>query len=59
MKWLSWNNVALGSWLIVAPFTLGYRTVHAAAVNEVIVGLLLLTFGATLATVQPQPVRVR
>lgn len=39
--WASWINVALGVWLILAPFVLAYATV-AARWNSLIVGILLV-----------------
>jgi len=41
--WLSWINAALGVWLILAPFILGYR--DAAMVNDIIVGIIVLMLG--------------
>ena len=41
MKWLSWSNVVLGFWLIVAPFALGYSSVRSAAGDDVALGLLI------------------
>lgn len=36
----SWTNVALGAWLIIAPFVLAY-TSAAATWNDVVVGVLI------------------
>jgi SPW repeat len=44
MKWLSWSNVVLGLWLSVAPFALGYSSVHGAEVEDVLMGLLIVVF---------------
>lgn len=39
--WEEWVNVALGVWLIVSPWILGYGTLQAPAVwNQVIVGVI-------------------
>lgn len=35
-------NTALGAWLIIAPFALGYAAWEAAAINDVIVGAIVL-----------------
>jgi hypothetical protein len=39
--WEEWVLLALGAWLIVAPFLLGYATMPAAMWNSIIVGLLV------------------
>lgn len=36
-------NTALGAWLIVSPFALGYAGWGAAAINDVVVGALVLS----------------
>lgn len=35
-------NTALGAWLIVAPFALGYAAWEAPAINDVVVGAIIL-----------------
>lgn len=35
-------NTALGAWLIIAPFALGYAAWQPAAINDVIVGAIVL-----------------
>lgn len=35
-------NTALGAWLIIAPFALGYAAWEAAAINDVVVGAVVL-----------------
>lgn len=35
-------NTALGAWLIVSPFALGFAAWNAAAINDVIVGAIVL-----------------
>ncbi len=44
---LAWDparfaNTALGAWLIVSPFALGYAGWQAAALNAIIVGVVVL-----------------
>jgi hypothetical protein len=39
---LSLGNVALGGWLIAAPFALGYSAVPAATWNDVLVGMVVI-----------------
>ena len=41
MKKISWVNVILGLWLIVAPFALFYRGISAALWDNVIVGIII------------------
>jgi hypothetical protein len=38
-KWEEWVNAALGAWLIVSPFILGFGSVTAALWNQLIVGV--------------------
>lgn len=45
----SWVNAAIGVWLIAAPFVLGY-VADAERWNDIIVGILLLAFGAWSAS---------
>ena len=40
MRWTSWAALALGLWLIVAPFALGYTAISSGW-NDVTVGFLL------------------
>lgn len=41
-KWEEWVNLALGLWLIAAPFALGfYAGLEAAAWSQIIIGVLL------------------
>jgi len=42
--WLSWVNIVLGFWLIIAPFVLGY-TLAASQWNDIIVGILIVALG--------------
>jgi hypothetical protein len=48
---LDWVNAALGLWLILSPFILGYSTTVVATWNDVIVGVvvLMLALWATFA----------
>nr|WP_067296041.1 SPW repeat protein [Marinobacterium profundum] len=39
--WEEWVLLALGAWLMAAPFLLGYATMPAAMWNSIIVGLLV------------------
>jgi hypothetical protein len=44
-SWLSWANIVLGFWLIIAPFVLGY-TLAASQWNDIIVGIVVVALGA-------------
>jgi len=39
-NWLSWLNVALGGWLVIAPFLLNY-TGAVPIINDVILGVIV------------------
>jgi len=41
LTWMAWVTVALGVWLIIAPFVLGYSNIIVALWNDVIVGVLV------------------
>lgn len=43
----SWTHAVAGGWLVVTPFMLGYSGTAAAVANDVIVGLIVLTLGAS------------
>ena len=40
-KWEEWVNAALGAWLIVSPYLLGFATLRDALWNQIIVGVLI------------------
>lgn len=42
MKYLLWIVAAIGSWLIAAPFLLGYAGTEMATKNDVSVGLVMV-----------------
>ena len=41
-KWEEWVNAALGAWLIVSPFILGFGSLTTALWNHLIVGAVVL-----------------
>lgn len=43
---LSWLNVVLGAWLVIAPFALGNRAITANVWNDVVVGLVVVCLAA-------------
>jgi hypothetical protein len=40
-KWEEWIEAALGLWLIISPYILGFTTQMNATVNQVIVGIIV------------------
>ena len=40
-QWEEWVNAALGAWLIVSPYLLGFSALTSALWNQIIVGLLV------------------
>jgi hypothetical protein len=46
MQWTGWALLALGVWLIVAPFALGYSAIDAAVINDGAFGVLIAGLGA-------------
>jgi hypothetical protein len=40
-KWQDWTSFALGLWLAVSPFIVGYETQNAATANAVFIGVAL------------------
>jgi hypothetical protein len=51
--WEEWVNVALGAWLLISPWLLGFSASAALMWNAVIIGVLVVGFaGWTLAEEQ-------
>jgi SPW repeat-containing protein len=46
MQWTGWALLALGVWLIVAPFALGYSAIDAAVINDGAFGVLIAGLAA-------------
>lgn len=46
--WAEWSNLALGSWVVVAPFLLSFGSAPAAMWTHVLIGLCV----ATIAIIQ-------
>lgn len=53
-SWVSWLNVALGGWLLLAPFILSYAAA-ATLWNDMIVGLLVICLGVWSAVATSRP----
>jgi len=49
VKSLSWINAALGVWLIIAPFILGYANLAGALWNDIMVGILVVVLAGWAA----------
>jgi SPW repeat len=47
--WLFWTNATLGGWLVIAPFVLNCSGVNDAVTKDILVGLVVLTFGMSSA----------
>ena len=51
--WEEWVNLALGAWLLISPWLLGFSTATIAMWNAVIIGALVVVFaGWALAHMQ-------
>jgi hypothetical protein len=50
-KTLGWVSMAVGVWLVVSPFILGYVAVAAALWNDIIVGAVVIVLAAWAASV--------
>jgi hypothetical protein len=54
-KTLDWVNAAVGVWLVVSPFVLGYAAVVAATWNDILVGAVVIVLAAWAATMVGKP----
>jgi hypothetical protein len=45
-EWEEWVNVALGAWLVISSYLLGFSNLAAAFWNQLIVGLLVVLLAA-------------
>lgn len=50
--WEEWVNVALGAWLLVSPWLLGFSTSTALMWNAVIAGGLVVVFAGWVLTAE-------
>ncbi len=55
--WLSWVNLVVGLWLIIAPFVLDYAAFPAPVWNDILVGILIAGMAgwSGLAAGTPRP----
>lgn len=42
MKWLNWSEFALGLWVLVSPWILGYWRITTALWSGVVAGVLII-----------------
>ena len=58
-KWEEWINAALGAWLIVSPFIMGFGALGVALWNQLIVGVLVggLALWAALTDSHGEPIK--
>ncbi len=54
--WKEWTNLALGVWLVISPWILGFANNTVVTTNMVIVGLVVSAFAAYLAMHEPPQV---
>lgn len=55
MSYLPWVNLGVGFWLTGAPLLLGFRELGIPAINDVVVGLVLMaTAAASLYADRPE-----
>lgn len=51
--WEEWLDAALGAWLIVSPFVLGFTDMTLAMINHVVVGAVVLVDSVWVAMKHP------
>ena len=52
-RWQDWVQLALGAWLFVSPWVLGYTKIAGAAANAYLIGAALVVF-AIIALYAPK-----
>lgn len=57
--WLSWINIVLGLWLIVAPFALNSAELLTATWNSVILGAIVIIFAGWSTSLHASGHRVK
>lgn len=56
--WEEWLNVALGVWLLVSPWLMGYSASTALRWNAVVAGVLVVVFAAWALYEEQRPKQV-
>ncbi len=41
-EWEQWHGIALGGWIVIAPWVLGFAPITSVAVAHVMLGILLI-----------------
>ncbi len=49
-------QVALGIWLIISPFALGFREISSMTINDVILGVIVAILGLMVAFIGVSPI---
>jgi hypothetical protein len=42
LQWEDWMGVALGAWMLVSPWVIGYSAIEAATMNALVMGTILV-----------------
>lgn len=58
-RWEEWVEIALGAWLIVSPWLLGFTDMTELAWNSVIAGAAVVVLSASVLSVGRRPTRAR
>jgi hypothetical protein len=53
-----WLNLAAGLWLVVAPFVVGFSSVHVATANSIAVGSLVAVLAASALSLDKEIARL-
>jgi hypothetical protein len=53
-----WLNLAAGLWLVIAPFVVGFSSVHVAAANSIAVGSLVAVLAASALSLDKEIARL-
>jgi predicted MFS family arabinose efflux permease len=49
-EWEEWVSVALGAWLVISPWALGFSAVHTAMLTHVVIGVAALVLAIWSST---------
>ncbi|MEK7626665.1 MAG: SPW repeat protein [Patescibacteria group bacterium] len=44
MRWTHWTLIALGIWLVLSPWILGFSAFNLPAWNNILMGVLIVIF---------------
>jgi hypothetical protein len=54
-EWEEWVNTALGAWLVVSPWILGFSELTTALLNQIVIGLLVGALAIWSANIEHKP----